>query len=142
MTLPDCVFCEIVAGRVPADIVWEDEDTMAFIDLRQAKPGHTPVIPREHVIDVRDLDPDLGGKLMTVLSRVVRAVDSAFPNEGLSVWHSIGPAAFQEVSHLHLHVHPRRMHDGLLWVYPGRPEKSSEPERSEIAERIRAHLES
>jgi histidine triad (HIT) family protein len=137
----DCAFCDIVAGRAPADIVWEDEDTMAFVDLRQANPGHTLVIPKEHVPDVRDLDPVLGGKLMSVLSRVVRAVDTAFPNEGLSVWHSIGPAAFQEVPHLHLHIHPRRVDDGLLRVYPGRPDKPSDPERCQIAERIRAHLE-
>jgi histidine triad (HIT) family protein len=139
---PYCAFCEIVAGLAPADIVWEDEYTMAFVDLRQANPGHTLVIPREHVADVRDLDPVLGGRLMAVLSRVVRAVDSAFPNEGLSVWHSIGPGAFQEVPHMHLHVHPRQVDDGLLRVYPGRPEAPDTSELSEIAERIRVHLES
>jgi histidine triad (HIT) family protein len=79
---------------------------------------------------------------MTTLIRVVRAVDAAFPNDGMSIWHSIGAAAFQEVPHLHLHVHPRQVDDGLLRVYPGRLEHASQFERTEIARRIRVHLAS
>ena len=135
-----CVFCEIVAGRAPAALVFEDEATLAFVDLRQANPGHTVVIPRQHLRGIRELDTDTGAKLMSTLVRVTRAVDSAFANEGLSVWHSIGPAAFQEVPHLHLHVLPRRTGDGLLRVYPRRPDDTALGARESIAERIRRYL--
>jgi histidine triad (HIT) family protein len=139
MTEP-CIFCEIVAGRTPVDFVWQDEATVAFVDLRQAHPGHALVVPRRHIPDLRELDAGTGAALMQTLVRVLRAVDVAFPNQGLSVWHSIGPAAFQEVPHLHLHVHPRRTNDGLLRVYPSHPEEPAPAARAEIARRIRDHL--
>ncbi|MDD5708597.1 MAG: HIT domain-containing protein, partial [Kiritimatiellae bacterium] len=78
--------------------------------------------------------------LMTTLSRITCAVDRAFPNEGLSLWHSIGPAAFQEVPHLHFHVHPRHTGDGFLRVYPGDPATSDRATRDSYAARIRECL--
>jgi histidine triad (HIT) family protein len=135
-----CAFCEIVAGRMPADVVWEDERTLAFVDLRQAHPGHVLVIPRGHLPDARELDDDTGAALMATLVRVLRAVDGAFPSAGLSVWHSIGAAAFQEVPHLHLHVLPRRENDGLLRVYPTDPEDADPVLRAEVARRLRERL--
>ncbi len=135
-----CVFCEIAQGRQSASIVYEDDLTMAFVDLRQFHPGHTLVIPRQHFADVRELDLTTGAALMATVSRITRAVGAAFPNEGLSLWHSIGPAAFQEVPHLHVHVHPRKSGDEFLRVYPGDPPTSDKPTRDSYAARIREHL--
>lgn len=135
-----CVFCAIVEGRLRASVVAEDEATMAFLDLRQGNPGHTLVIPRQHVPDVRALDEQTGARLMATLARVTRAVDAAFPNEGLSIWHSIGPAAFQEVPHLHLHILPRRTGDGLLRVYATLPEDTDRATLDGYAERVRRQL--
>lgn len=135
--MSDCVFCGIVAGTVPADILWSDAHTLAFVDLRQAVPGHVLVIPRAHLADVRELDATTGAALMATVVRLTRAVAATFPHEGLSLWHSIGPAAFQEVPHLHIHVHPRRTDDGLLKVYPEEPENAPACERAAIAARIR-----
>lgn len=137
----DCVFCEIVAGRVPASVVFQDALTMAFVDLRQFHPGHTLVIPRRHLRDVRELDEPIGAALMATISRVTRAVGAVFPNEGLSLWHSIGEAAFQEVPHLHIHIHPRLKKDGVLQVYPHRPATPDKPKRDEYAALLRQHLE-
>jgi histidine triad (HIT) family protein len=114
----DCVFCAIAQGRAPASIVCENELALAAIDLRQFHPGHTLVIPRQHFQDVRELDDTTGAALMAMVSRVTRAVGRAFPNQGLSLWHSIGEAAFQEVPHLHIHIHPRLTGDNVLYVYP------------------------
>jgi len=84
-----CVFCEIAQGRREASIVYEDEEIMAFMDLRQFHPGHTLVIPRKHLSDVRNLDVATGSALMAAVSRITRAVGEAFPSEGISLWHSI-----------------------------------------------------
>ena len=138
----DCVFCEIMAGRAPGDLVYEDTLTVAFIDPRQHNPGHVLVVPRKHVNDIRQLDSRTGAQLMNTLIRITRAVDRAFPNEGMSVWHSIGPAAFQEVPHMHLHVHPRRLDDGLLRVYPGAPIDAEPTTRAAYAEHLRLALAS
>jgi len=115
---------------------------MAFVDLRQFHPGHVLVIPKKHFNDVRDLDERTGTALMKTVARVTRAVAKAFPNHGLSLWHSIGEAAFQEVPHLHIHVHPRMHGDNFLRVYPNDvPTEADEEMRNEIAVRVREHLD-
>lgn len=136
----ECIFCEIIARRAAADIVHEDELTIAVVDLRQHNPGHVLVIPKAHINDVRGLDERTGGALMNSLVRIAKAVDCAFPNEGMTVWHSIGPAAFQEVPHMHLHVHPRRLGDGLLHVYPNVPTNVDPVTRATYADQIRRAL--
>ena len=136
----NCAFCEIVARRLPASIVYEDDVTMAFVDLRQFHPGHTLVIPREHVPDIRELNTATAAAVMETVVRVTRAVAAAFPNQGLSVWHSIGEAAFQEVPHLHIHVHPRFKGDQLLQVYPQSPATPDQETRDGYATLLRPHL--
>ncbi|MBI4751158.1 MAG: HIT domain-containing protein [Acidobacteria bacterium] len=136
-----CVFCDIVNGSQPASIVFEDEFTLAFMDIRQFHAGHVLVIPRQHFNDVRELDRETGAALMHTVSRLTRAVGLAFPNDGLSLWHSIGPAAFQEVPHLHIHIHPRLPDDNFLRVYPGNPPGSDQATRDQYAELVRARLD-
>jgi histidine triad (HIT) family protein len=135
-----CVFCAIVRGEAEAAVVHEDALTLAFIDLRQALPGHVLVIPRAHLSDLRALDDETGAALMATTVRITRAVGEAFPNEGISLWHSIGEAAFQEVPHLHLHVHPRRLGDGLLRIYLTEPHNVDFAERERLAALVRARL--
>jgi histidine triad (HIT) family protein len=124
-----CLFCEIVAGRVRASIVAADASTIAFMDTRQFHPGHVLVIPRRHVADIRDADDATAATTMRMVARVARAVDRCFPADGLSVWHSAGPGAHQEVPHLHVHVHPRHIGDKLLRVYPRPP---AHPDRATL----------
>lgn len=138
----ECVFCEILRRQRAAEIVYEDELTIAVVDLRQHNPGHVLIIPKTHINDIRELDERTGNALMATLVRMTRAIDRAFPNEGLSVWHSIGPAAFQEVPHMHVHVHPRRMGDGLLRIYPGAPTEAGPASRAAYAGQIRRALAS
>jgi histidine triad (HIT) family protein len=136
-----CVFCAIARGRAPASIVCENELVLAAIDLRQFHPGHTLVIPRQHFRDVRELDDTTGAALMAMVSRVTRGVGRAFPNQGLSVWHSIGEAAFQEVPHLHIHIHPRLIGDNVLYVYPQLPANEERSTLDAYAAILRAHLD-
>lgn len=110
------------------------------MDLRQFHPGHTLVIPRRHLRDVRELDPATGAALMASVARIARAVAAAFPNQGMSLWHSVGEAADQEVSHLHVHVHPRLPGDRLLQIYPSPPALPGKLARDRYAETLRAHL--
>jgi histidine triad (HIT) family protein len=138
--MTQCVFCQIVRGTEPASIVWEDDLTIAAVDLRQFHPGHVLVIPRQHLRDVRDLDYATGAAVMATVVRVTRAVAAAFPNQGMSLWHSIGEAAFQEVPHLHIHVHPRILGDGLLQVYPRAAALPGRAELDRYAAMLRNHI--
>ncbi len=136
----ECVFCRIVRGTVRASVVWEDELTMAFLDQRQFNSGHTLVIPRRHLHDARELDEATGAAVMSTVARITRAVAAAFPNQGLSLWHSIGAGAHQEVPHLHIHVHPRIVGDGLLRVYPHAPALPDAATLDAYAATLRSHL--
>jgi histidine triad (HIT) family protein len=131
-----CVFCQIIAGKAVASMVYQDELTAAFVDLRQANPGHVLVVPKQHLNDIRELDTVTGSALMSTLVKITKAVDVAFPNDGFSVWHSIGPSAFQEVPHLHLHIHPRLPNDDLLRIYPSKPVDVEQDIRDVYAQRI------
>lgn len=135
-----CVFCAIAQGQAPASIVVEDDLVMAIVDLRQFHPGHMLVIPRHHFHDVRELDDTTGAALMSMVSRVARAVSRAFPNQGLSLWHSIGEAAFQEVPHLHIHIHPRLVGDNVLKVYPRLLANTERETLDAYAATLRSHL--
>jgi histidine triad (HIT) family protein len=120
-TSQQCVFCAISAGRITASIVHEDALTLAFLDVRQFHPGHVLIIPRQHVPDMRYVDDATACAVVRAVAWATRAVDREFPNDGLSVWHSAGAGAHQEVPHLHVHVHPRRLGDDMLRVYPSAP---------------------
>ena len=114
----DCVFCRIIRGELDSAAVYEDESTLAFLDLRQSNEGHVLVVPRNHIEQIYDLDEDTASSLAGTVCRVARAVRRVYAPEGLSIWQSNGPAAFQEVPHVHWHVFPRYTDDGHLVVYP------------------------
>ena len=135
---PNCIFCGIASGGAEASVVFDDRHVIAFMDLRAFQPGHTLVIPRAHVSDISALeDGGTARALMLAVARVSRAVRSAFAGQGISVWSSNGEAAGQEVPHLHLHVVPRYEGDGLLRVYPSRPDHPPRADLDEHARRIR-----
>ena len=136
-----CIFCDIARGATPASIVCEDELTIAFMDLRQFHPRHTLVVPRLHLNDVRDLDFVTGAVLMATVSNVTRAVADTFPNQGMSVWHSIGEAAHQEIPHLHFHVHPRITDDYVLRIYPRAPDTPDRALLDQHAVALRSYLQ-
>ena len=136
-----CVFCEIVAGRAEASIVREDARTLAFIGFRQPTDSHVLVVPKRHVETIHGLDDDDAAALMQAAVRVARALDAAVPMQGLSLWQSNGPAAWQEVPHVHLHLLPRRTGDGLLEIYPdGEPATPPRAALDAMAAKLRAAL--
>ena len=140
MTEP-CSFCHIAAGRADASIVAHDALTVAFVDARQFHHGHVLVIPRQHVADIRAADDATVAAVAVTVSRVARAVDAVFPSDGLSIWHSAGAGANQEVPHFHVHVHPRRLGDDLLQIYPRSPATPTRATLDEIAAAIRDGIE-
>jgi histidine triad (HIT) family protein len=122
-----CIFCRIVAREAEASIAYEDEWTMAFMDLGQFHPGHTLVVSKKHIADLFSLDEATGAAMMAAISRVARAVRDAFGPDGINIWQSNG-APWQEVFHLHVHVLPRWRDDGLIQFRPPR----SRPTRVEL----------
>jgi histidine triad (HIT) family protein len=136
----DCIFCAIAAHDAEASIVFEDDATVAFMDLRQMSPGHTLVVPKKHVSDIFELDDDTGAAVMRMVARVARAVRDALHPDGINVWQSNGEGAGQEVFHLHVHVLPRVTGDGMLRVYPQRPDYPPRAELDAVAASIAREL--
>lgn len=110
---PPCVFCEILAGRLPSSRVYEDDLVIAFTDIRPLTPGHLLVIPREHAGCLDELDEDLGARVFTVASRLARALRRSGFCAGTDMFLADGALAGQEVFHVHLHVIPRYPGDGF-----------------------------
>lgn len=108
-----CVFCEIVAGRLPASRVHEDDRLIAFLDIFPWRPGHTLVLPKAHAVRLADL-PDADVAALFALGQKVAAAQraGAVPCDDVHFVVNDGPAAFQSVPHVHLHVLPRTRGDG------------------------------
>lgn len=138
----DCVFCAIVAGTAEASIVAASEQSLAFLDLRQAQPGHVLVVPRRHAETVLDITPEQAADVMTLALRVAHALQVTFQPDGMNLWQSNFEAGGQEVPHFHLHVHPREMGDGLFQVYPdGLPTHAARADLDKMAAMLRAALD-
>lgn len=139
--MSECVFCDIIAGRVPASFVYRDDRVVAFMDLRQAVPGHVLIVPLRHIPDLYAIDEATAGHLMAIAVRIAKALAADQPLAGLNLWQSNGEAGGQEVPHVHLHVQPRRVDDGILHLYRhGLPAPSDRPSLDALAERIAARL--
>jgi histidine triad (HIT) family protein len=136
--MADCVFCKIVAKQIPASVVYEDEHTLAFMDLGQVNPGHVLVALKAHAENVYALDEAQAGAVFRSVARVSRAIRAAFAPQGLSVYQANGKAAGQTVFHLHVHLVPRHDGDGmeLSWPVKNPPRDKLE----EAAAKIRAQL--
>jgi histidine triad (HIT) family protein len=135
----DCDFCAIARGENDrVEVVCDDERWVAFFPLEPATPGHTLIIPREHVQDFWAAPPDLAAELARAALRVGRAIQEAVIPEGMNLITSSGAAAEQTVFHLHLHVVPRWRRDGFGAIWPREPRYEDESLLEGIADRIRA----
>lgn len=112
MITVDCVFCKIRDGQIPSLKIYEDDRTLAFMDINPLNPGHCLVVTKNHAATIFDTDvSDLQAAIVTV-RKVATAVRGAMQADGLNVLQANGAAAFQSVPHFHFHVIPRFNNDG------------------------------
>ncbi len=125
----DCIFCKIIAGELPAQIVAETDTALAFADINPATRGHTLVIPRVHVADIHEIaESDLAACVL-LAKDIAGRVRSSLGADGVNLMHSAGAAAWQTVFHFHLHVIPRYAADPLRLPWtpaPGDPDEIAE----------------
>ena len=135
-----CLFCEIAAGRLPAEIVWRAPHAVAFLDHRPLFPGHVLLIPTEHVETLTDLPPEQVGPLFLAAQKLTTAVERAMSAQGSFV--AINNRVSQSVPHLHVHIVPRTKGDGLKGFFWPRHPYSSEEALHETGRKIREALAS
>jgi histidine triad (HIT) family protein len=128
VAVADCIFCRIVAGELPANIVDEDERTIAFMDIAPATRGHALVIPRTHAEDLLSVPAEDLEAVAAAARRLAAAMEERLGADGVNLLNSCGRAAWQTVFHFHVHVIPRYEGDPLRlpWV-------PAEGDREEIA---------
>ena len=133
-----CLFCRIVAGELPAHVVMDEPDVVAFLDTRPVFPGHVLIVPRVHHETLMDLPADLVQPLVTAAQRIGRAIEDGLAADGVFV--GINNRISQSVPHLHIHAVPRRRKDGLRGFFWPRTKYASDKEAADIAARIAASV--
>ncbi|HEX6290790.1 MAG TPA: HIT family protein [Herpetosiphonaceae bacterium] len=116
----DCIFCRIARGEIPSHKVYEDEATLAFLDINPATRGHTLVIPKQHAPDIFSLPDDALAAAARTMQTVARILQQGLQPDGINVLQNNGPAAGQVVFHYHMHMIPRWEGDYALRMWkPG-----------------------
>src|SRR5829696_6071956 len=136
----NCLFCRIVSGELAATVVYEDEHSVAFLDHRPLFPGHTLLVPREHVETLGELPSRFVAPFFEAAQLLARAVESAMDAEGTFV--AMNNRVSQSVPHLHVHIVPRRRKDGLKGFFWPRTKYKGDEEMREVKKKISAALKS
>ena len=131
-----CRFCAIVAGDEHSHVVFEDDVTLAFLDHRPLFPGHSLLVPRQHVETIWDLPEELNGPLFANARLLSAGIRKAMKAEGAFV--AVNNVVSQSVPHLHVHAVPRNRKDGLRGFFWPRTKYESEKDMSDTARAVRA----
>ncbi|MCX8146473.1 MAG: HIT family protein [Azovibrio sp.] len=133
-----CIFCRLIKGEIPAARVFEDDETLAFMDIGPVTPGHVLVVSKRHAANLFELSADEAAAVMRTAHKVAHAVREAFDPPGLTLLQANGRAGNQTVFHFHMHIVPRHADDGIALSWP-----RQEPGRDVLeayAARIRQRL--
>lgn len=131
----DCIFCKIVAGELPAEVVQEDEHTIAFLDINPWTRGHALVIPRNHARDLLEITDDDLARTTAAAKRLAERMHDKLGADGVNLLNARGPAAWQTVFHFHMHVIPRYEGDPLK--LPTRPQEADKGDLAAVAGELR-----
>ena len=135
MSEADCIFCKIVDGEIPGQIVDQDERTVAFMDINPATRGHALVIPRRHSRDLLEIEAEDLEATAVAAQRLARRMHDRLRPDGVNLWNACGTAAGQTVFHFHIHVIPRYTGDPLR--LPWTPAEGDPGEIAAVAEALR-----
>ena len=136
--MDNCLFCRIVSGEMAAAVVYEDDNSVAFLDHRPLFPGHTLLVPRAHVETLVDLPAKLVAPYFETAQLLAGAVESAMEAEGTFV--AMNNRVSQSVAHLHVHIVPRRKKDGLKGFFWPRTKYKDEAEMKVVQRKIASAL--
>ena len=114
----ECIFCRLVSGEIPCAKVYEDDLTIAFMDIGQVNPGHVLVATKRHAATLLDITAEEAAAVMQTAQRVARAVQATFDPPGLTLLQANGREGDQTVFHFHMHVVPRHGNDGIALSWP------------------------
>jgi histidine triad (HIT) family protein len=132
---PDCIFCKVVAGEIPGEVVDSDDRTITVMDINPATRGHVVVIPRDHAADLLAVSEEDLDATMTAARRMVERMRDTLAPAGFNILNNMGRAAWQSIYHFHVHVIPRYEDDPLQ--LPWLPEPADPDELAAVAAVLR-----
>lgn len=116
--MENCIFCKIIMGEIPSRKVYEDKDSVAFLDIHPANPGHTLVMPKKHAENIFDADDELLGRVIVAAKVISKKIKESLNADGINVIQNNGRHAGQIVNHIHFHIIPRFANDTVIISYP------------------------
>ena len=133
-----CIFCKIANGEIPSSTIYEDDMFRVILDLSPAAKGHALILPKHHMANILDIEPEVAEKVFVLASRIAKAMKKVLKCDGINIVQNNGEIAGQTVFHFHMHIIPRYVDDGqnINWV----PGTSTDEERAEIAEAVKKAL--
>ncbi len=136
----DCIFCQIVEGKIPCHKLYEDEQVISFLDIFPAGRGHSLIVPKLHYADLQEAPAGVWvlGQVMLVSQKVAAALTTALETEGFNIFLNNGEVAGQKIPHLHFHILPRYLQDGVRLQHP--PYTYKEGEIEQIRDKVTAAL--
>lgn len=137
--MTECLFCKIVRGEIPCAKVYEDDEMIAFLDIKPVNPGHLLLVPKAHHANVLETPPELLASLMKMVPSLAKAAMQATQAPAFNVGINTGPEAGQVVFHTHIHIMPRKAGDGYEHWH-GKPYENSQA-ADRMANAIRAALQ-
>lgn len=133
----DCLFCKIIAGEIPSEKVYEDENSFAFLDIKPINLGHTLLVPKKHFANLYEMPDEVLAELAPTIKKLGIAIKKAVSADGINIGMNNDPAAGQLVFHAHIHIMPRFTNDGHKHWH-GKPYQDGEIDK--VAEKIKKVL--
>ena len=130
----DCIFCKIVKGELPANLVYEDDLIMCFLTIEPINEGHVLIIPKNHYLDTDEIPTEIVSSMMVLSKKIVKVIKEKYSPDGYSIMQNGGE--FNDIGHYHMHVFPRYEGDGFGWTFSDKKHDFSQGIAKELKEML------
>ena len=130
----DCIFCKIVKGELPSNLVFEDDLIMCFLTNEPINEGHVLIIPKNHYLDTDEIPTEVVTSMMVLSKRIVKVIKEKYSPDGYSIMQNGGE--FNDIGHYHMHVFPRYKGDGFGWTFSDKKHDFSQEIAKELKEML------
>lgn len=130
----ECIFCKIVKGELPSNLVYEDDLIMCFLTIEPINEGHVLIIPKNHYLDTDEIPTEIVSSMMVLSKKIVKVIKEKYSPDGYSIMQNGGE--FNDIGHYHMHVFPRYKGDGFGWTFSDKKNDFSQGIAKELKEML------
>ena len=130
----ECIFCKIVKGELPSNLVHEDDLIMCFLTIEPINEGHVLIIPKNHYLDTDEIPTEIVSSMMVLSKKIVKVIKEKYSPDGYSIMQNGGE--FNDIGHYHMHVFPRYKGDGFGWTFSDKKHDFSQGIARELKEML------